>query len=78
MLNQKDNNQVIIVTHNANIKILSNPQRVIIADLNNYSEPYKISELEKIINENSAHYLEGGKEYLKQRYYKIINQKGAK
>lgn len=78
MLNQKENNQIIIVTHNANIGILSNPQRVIIADLNNQKEPYKIAELEEIINENSAHYLEGGKEYLKQRYYKIINQKGNK
>lgn len=78
MLNQKDNNQVIIVTHNANIGILSNPQRVIIADLNNYSEPYKITEIEEVINENSAHYLEGGKEYLKQRYCKIVNQKGDK
>lgn len=78
MLNQKDNNQVIIVTHNANIGILSNPQRVIIADLNNYNEPYKIAELEEVINENSAHYLEGGKEYLKQRYCKIVNQKGDK
>ncbi len=78
MIDKKKELQVIIVTHNANIGILSNPQRVIIADLNNKEQPYKIANIEDLINETSAYYLEGGREYLAQRYNKIIGNKGEK
>ncbi len=72
MIKQKDNQQVIIVTHNANIGILSNPKKIIVADLNNEKEPYKVAEIGQIMKDQSALYLEGGTEYLNQRFNKII------
>lgn len=74
LINQKKDFQVVIVTHNANIGILSNPQKIIIADLNNKEEPYKIANIKDVVNELSAYYLEGGKEFLEQRYKKIIEK----
>ena len=74
MFEKKKDNQVVIVTHNANIGILTNPERVIIADLNNSKEPYKIANVSEIIKETSAYYLEGGKDFLESRYKKIIGK----
>lgn len=73
LIKEKKDQQVFIVTHNANIGILTNPSQIIVAILNNEEEPYKISNILEIINEESANYLEGGKEYLEKRYNKIIN-----
>lgn len=73
LIKEKKDQQVFIVTHNANIGILTNPSQIIVANLNNKEEPYKISNILEIINEESANYLEGGKEYLEKRYNKIIN-----
>ena len=73
LIKEKKDQQVFIVTHNANIGILTNPSQIIVANLNNEEEPYKISNILEIINEESANYLEGGKEYLEKRYNKIIN-----
>lgn len=75
LLTKKNNNQVFIVTHNANIGILSNPNQVIVANLNNEDEPYKMLTIDKVKNSQSANYLEGGKEYLSRRYEKIIKNK---
>lgn len=72
LINKKQDNQVFIVTHNANIGILSNPNRVIIADLANSQMPYESLDVAKLINEESANYLEGGKNFLEQRFRKII------
>lgn len=68
----KENNQVFIVTHNANIGILSNPSQVIVANLSDKQNPYRISNVDEVINDESANYLEGGKDFLKKRYNKII------
>ena len=72
LLNQKTNQQVFIVTHNANIGILSNPNRVIIADLANTQTPYQSIDLIAEMNDQSVNYLEGGKKYLEQRFRKIM------
>ena len=72
LLNQKINQQVFIVTHNANIGILSNPNRVIIADLANAQTPYQSIDLIAEMNDQSVNYLEGGKKYLEQRFRKIM------
>ena len=72
LLNQKINQQVFIVTHNANIGILSNPNRVIIADLANTQTPYQSIDLIAEMNDQSVNYLEGGKKYLEQRFRKIM------
>lgn len=77
LIKQKDKNQVVIVTHNANIGILSKPEVIIIANLNDKEKPYKVFDVKEEINKNSAYYLEGGLEFLEQRYNKIIKeQKG--
>ena len=72
LLNQKTNQQVFIVTHNANIGILSNPNRVIIADLANTQSPYQSIDLVAEMNDQSVNYLEGGKKYLEKRFRKIM------
>ena len=72
LLNQKINQQVFIVTHNANIGILSNPNRVIIADLANAQTPYQSIDLIAEMNDQSVNYLEGGKKYLEKRFRKIM------
>lgn len=65
--------QVIIVTHNANIGILTNPSKVIVADLSNENILYTEG---KIIPNSSdldtAHFLEGGSSSLERRYKIII------
>lgn len=72
LLSKKKDNQVFIVTHNANIGILSNPSQIIVANLGNKDEPYKISNIFEEMNKKSASYLEGGDKYLEKRYNKII------
>ena len=76
LINRK-NNQVFIVTHNANIGILSNPKTIIIADLNNKQSPYCEGYLVQSNNNDTEAclFLEGGTNFLEQRY-KII--KGEK
>ncbi|MGL5204799.1 MAG: hypothetical protein ACRC63_00955 [Metamycoplasmataceae bacterium] len=73
----KKEQQVFIVTHNANIGILTNPGKVIVADLNNTTEQYYESTNINIENGelDSTHYLEGGVGFLEKRYMKI---KGGK
>ena len=72
MINDKKN-QIFIVTHNANIGILTNPNVVVVADLNDHNNPYYEGTIEKTEKKDSvsAHFLEGGTVYLKQRYEKI-------
>lgn len=72
LLQKKQNQQVFIVTHNANIGILSNPQRLIIADLARHECPYQSIDIVREMNAHSVNYLEGGKTYLEQRFNKII------
>ena len=70
---ENNNNQIFIVTHNANIGILTDPESVIVADLSNKNDPYyeaRIEEQEEI-KSDAAHFLEGGSEFLKKRYLKI-------
>ncbi|MGL5590942.1 MAG: hypothetical protein ACRDCH_02630 [Metamycoplasmataceae bacterium] len=73
----KKEQQVFIVTHNANIGILTNPGKVIVADLNNKAEQYY--ESATINDENgeldSTHYLEGGINFLEKRYMKVKGEK---
>lgn len=70
MISSKKNNQVFIVTHNANIGILTNPGKVIVADLNSKQTQYTVGTIVKENNEDSdsAFYLEGGTEYLEKRF----------
>lgn len=65
--------QIILVTHNANIGVLTSPSKVIVADLSNPEVLYSEGEL---TGENSdsdtAHFLEGGASSLEKRYKIII------
>lgn len=77
MINSKNNNQVFIVTHNANIGILVKPEKVIVANLSSdtpYIERNPIENKEE--NDLSAKYLEGGVEALEDRYKIVV--KGEK
>ncbi len=73
LINKKENNQVFIVTHNANIGILSKPEKVIVADLNNPNCLYSECKLQKIdsTDSESTIFLEGGLKFLEERY-KIV------
>lgn len=72
MINERKDNQVFIVTHNANIGILTNPSNVIVANLKDNNNPYAKGLLTNHNKETeSSLYLEGGIEYLEQRY-KIV------
>lgn len=77
----KRNEQIFIVTHNANIGLLTKPERIIVSqfttdetyqDLNQY-------QIGKIKEENSesdaAHYLEGGLRYIEERLEIIKGEK---
>ncbi|MBD5423066.1 MAG: hypothetical protein HDR43_01045 [Mycoplasma sp.] len=75
LFDKKKDSQVFIVTHNANIGILSNPLQVIVANLGNKNEPYKILNKDEMINKETANYLEGGEKYLERRYKKIIENR---
>ena len=72
LLKLKTNQQVFIVTHNANIGILTNPKRIIVANLINSKQPYHSIDIIQEMNQESGSYLEGGQEYLRQRFKKII------
>lgn len=78
LISQKKNNQVFIVTHNANIGILSNPSKVIVANIGeNKKEPYidVTKSINQITEDPSAFYLEGGSKFLEERYKKIKGEK---
>ncbi|MGL4951992.1 MAG: hypothetical protein ACRC4L_03350 [Mycoplasma sp.] len=70
---KKQQCQIFIVTHNANIGILSDPDNVIVADLNNDNEQYSIGTIiqDKTKESDGAHYLEGGLSYIENRLRKI-------
>lgn len=80
LINQKDE-QVFIVTHNANIGILSKPDRVIVAnfkdDENHQNiDQYLIGSIKAEANDSdSAHYLEGGLQYIESRLEIIKGEK---
>ena len=73
----KKEKQVFIVTHNANIGILTNPGKVIVADLNDEINQYYEANIniDKDSESDSAHYLEGGIDFLEKRYMKIKGEK---
>lgn len=78
MIKEKPKNtQIFIVTHNANIGILTDTKKVIVADLSNPNQQYTDGTLVSMGSHDSeaAVYLEGGTSALDQRY-KII--KGVK
>lgn len=77
LIESKKDNQVFIVTHNANIGILTNPEKIIVADLNSI-QPYTYGEIISNESEESkcAYYLEGGTNYLEKRFRRIV--KGEK
>lgn len=73
LIKERKEQQVFIVTHNANIGILSNPEKVIVADLNNKLNPYQEGaiSIDKQNNDTTTtFYLEGGFKYLEARYIK--------
>ena len=72
MINSKQQ-QVFIVTHNANIGILTNPSKIIVADLNNSSNQYYEGKIVRDENGDTeiSKYLEGGFSFLESRY-KIV------
>ncbi|MGL5520331.1 MAG: hypothetical protein ACRDBR_02780 [Metamycoplasmataceae bacterium] len=73
MIQNKNKAQLFIITHNANIGFLSNPEKMIIADLKNKEMPYEIEEISYDDSKaTSVNYLEGGKKYLTERFRKII------
>lgn len=76
MINEKVNNQVFIVTHNANIGILSKPGKVIVANLNNENNEYLEGSIASTPEHESetSFYLEGGSRFLEERY-KIVKGK---
>jgi hypothetical protein len=76
-------NQIFIVTHNANFGINLDTKTITLADLDNHDEPYEqffdlnkhylIRELQ-VEDSPIANYLEGGSESLIKRYKKIIKE----
>lgn len=81
-LKKRSNNdlQTFIVTHNANIGILSNDldtdHYVIIADIHNEEKYFHIENAwnKKDINEQAINYLEGSKTNLKERHDKLLGK----
>lgn len=71
------NTQTFIVTHNANIGILTNTKKVIVADLSNPEHQYTYGALVSTDSHDSeaAVYLEGGTSALTQRYEIIKGEK---
>ena len=78
VIKEKDG-QKFIVTHNANIGILTNVENVIVADKNNKNQNtyYKgnISILQKTNESDLAQYLEGGVKALEERHQIIKGNK---
>ncbi len=73
---EKKDEQIFIVTHNANIGILSKPTNVIVANIWNsdWRKKYVKGRIAQSHDDESdtAFYLEGGVEFLKRRYNTII------
>ena len=83
-LKERNNNnlQTFIVTHNANIGILSNDLNtecsVIMADIHNKEKKYSYLKNpwnEKDINNQAINYLEGSKQNLEERYKRLLRDK---
>lgn len=80
LINSK-NEQVFIVTHNANIGILTRPDKVIVAnfqdiDQNKNLDQYQVGTIKADIEESdSAFYLEGGLKYIQDRLNIIKGEK---
>ena len=72
MIEHKKEQQLFIVTHNANIGILSKPENVIIANLLDVNQPYKSINFSQ--DDIPINYLEGGREFLEQRYLKVFKE----
>ena len=68
LLKNSKHKQIFIVTHNANLGILTNPSNVIVADLSNEEEPYQTTNYSNIQENPKAYFLEGGTKNLEQRY----------
>ena len=79
LIKQKKDNQVFIVTHNANIGILSNPEKIIIADNSLQQNTYHETSLSIFEKEDciAAKYLEGGFKYLEERYLIVKGEKNG-
>ena len=75
MFNDSKAEQIFVVTHNANIGILSNPTNIIVADLENEDSPYTINSINGVKDDPQAHFLEGGTSFLEERWNKM---KGGK
>lgn len=82
MINKKPKGtQVFIVTHNANIGLLTHAKQIIVANLNDTKgKQYQYGTLTtknsptKNIDSDAAHYLEGGTDALKNRYKIILGE----
>ncbi len=75
--NKPSDCQIFIVTHNANIGILTNCKNVIVANLASEENKYQCGELVMHNDELAASYfLEGGNKQLSDRYDIIIKNKG--
>jgi ABC-type lipoprotein export system ATPase subunit len=86
LLNEKKaslNQQSFIVTHNSNFGILTDPKSITSCDLSDFEMPYTqifdpskevISKEIEIADSPLAHYLEGGKKALSDRYHILIKE----
>ncbi|MDC4163310.1 hypothetical protein LNO75_01785 [Mycoplasma sp. T363T] len=81
--NNKNINQIFVVTHNANTGVLTNPSTTTVCSFTNndlansyrqtsFRDKIKIIENEIINTNPSIHYLEGGNKALNDRYEKLI------
>ncbi|MEG0879573.1 MAG: hypothetical protein RSE95_02805, partial [Malacoplasma sp.] len=78
LIKSKKDSQTIIVTHNANIGIITQPETIIIADLHSKNaNPYSSECLIKGDSKDSSsvYYLEGGVSYLEKRFKIILGEK---
>ncbi len=82
-------NQLFVVTHNANIGVLTNTSQITICDLttDDFAKSYQQKdcikdEIQILYNKETRneapilHYLEGSEESLDQRYYTFVEKKG--
>ena len=77
LLKNSKHKQIFIVTHNANLGILTNPSNVIVADLSNEERPYQTTKYENIQEDPKAYFLEGGTINLEQRYKLIKGEENG-
>ncbi|MEG0124207.1 MAG: ATP-binding cassette domain-containing protein [Malacoplasma sp.] len=78
LIKSKKDSQTIIVTHNANIGIITQPETIIVADLHSKNaNPYSSECLIKGDSKESSsvYYLEGGVSYLEKRFKIILGEK---